>query len=155
MSNSGNPRNNPRSIQWGNPKSLPAYGHLRLQHGSHLPLETLTDRARNVGIAQGQFYDDVTIVDAERKTPKPRAVYIVPHSSGIGRVIDPDGIATENVTKVLVVRKGDGTIRTSYPITDQHAEDLIDRGKATFIQTQCPMSNHVPYLEKTNGKEDF
>lgn len=128
--------NNPRSIQWGNPKSLPAYGHSRLQHGAHLPLQSLKDRAQNLSTPQGQFYDDVTIVDAERKAPKLRAAYIVPYSNGIGRVVHPDGTITENVTKVLVVRKIDGAIRTSYPITDGHAKDLINRGKATCVQIQ-------------------
>ena len=135
---SGDFGNNPRIIQWGNPKSIPAYGHSRLQHGSHISLQSLIDRARELNKPQGQFYDDMTIVELERKAPKRRGSYIVTDdkSGGIGRVIHPDGAITENVTKVLLVRKADGTVRTSYPITNQYAEGLIRHGKAVLIEIQ-------------------
>jgi hypothetical protein len=80
----------------------------------------------------------MTIVESEKKAPKQRGSYIVTDDKpgGIGRVIYPDGTITENVTKVLVVRKPNGIVRTSYPITDQYAEDLICRGKAVLIEIQ-------------------
>ncbi|MBI1926589.1 hypothetical protein HYR99_20400 [Candidatus Poribacteria bacterium] len=136
MLGSGDFGNYPRSIQWGNPKSLPAYGHPRLQHGSHIPLQSLKDRASALNTPQGQFYDDMTIVDAEKKALKPRGSYLAPYPIGIGRVVHPERTVTENVTKVLVMRKQDGTVRTSYPITDQYAEDLINRGKVILVQIQ-------------------
>ena len=124
-------------ISWGNPKSIPAYGHSRLQHGSHISLQSLIDRARELNKPQGQFYDDMTIVEAERKAPKQDGSYVVTDDrpGGIGRVIHPDGVITENVAKVLVVRKSNGTVRTSYPITDRYAENLIQRGKVVLIET--------------------
>jgi hypothetical protein len=123
-------------IQWGNPKSLPAYGHSRLQHGSHLPLQSLKDRARALNMPQGQFYDDMTIVDAERRVPEHQGTYIAAYdeSDGIGRVVHADSSITEYVTKVLIVRKRDGTVRTSYPITDEYAEKVINSGKAMLFQ---------------------
>jgi len=135
---SGDFENNPGIIQWGNPKSIPAYGHSRLQHGSHISLQSLIDRARELNTPQGQFYDDMTIVESERKTPKQRGSYIIidDKPGGIGRVIHPDSTITENVTKVLVVRKANGTLRTSYPITNQYTKDLICRGKAVLIEIQ-------------------
>ncbi len=126
--------NNP--IQWGKPESVPAYGHSQLQHGEKVSLQSLKDRAHGTEDPQGQFYDDMFIVEAEKRVPNtPAGVYIVQFdkTDGIGRVVQPDGTITENVTKVLVVRKLNGTVRTSYPITDRYAEYLIHRGRATFI----------------------
>jgi len=127
---------NPGIIQWGKPESVPAYGHSQLQHGEKVSLQSLKDRARGTEDPQGQFYDDMFIVEAERRMPKtPAGIYIVEFDDpdGIGRVVRPDGVIIENVTKVLVVRKPTGTVRTSYPITDQYAEYLINRDRATFI----------------------
>ena len=109
-----------------------------MQHGSHILLQSLIDRARELNKPQGQFYDNMTIVEVERKAPKQRGSYIVTDDKpgGIGRVIYPDGTIIENVAKVLVVRKPNGTVRTSYPITNQHAEDLIRCSKAVFIEIQ-------------------
>jgi hypothetical protein len=57
----------------------------------------------------------MTIVDAETKAPKIRGPYVVPYPNGIGRVPHSDGTVTENASKVLLVRKPNGTVRTSYP----------------------------------------
>jgi hypothetical protein len=78
----------PGTIQWGNPKSIPAYGHSRLQHGSHISLQSLIDRARELNTPQGQFYEDMTIVESEKKAPNQRGSYIVTYKPcGIERVI--------------------------------------------------------------------
>ncbi|MFQ6040531.1 MAG: hypothetical protein ACE5PV_06705, partial [Candidatus Poribacteria bacterium] len=58
--------NNP--IQWGNPASGPAYGHSQSRHGSKIRSPKLMDRAYGTGEPQGQFYDDMIIVEAERMT---------------------------------------------------------------------------------------
>ena len=68
---------------------------------------------------QGQFYDDATIVEAERRVPKTFGVHIAHFDNPIGRVVHPDGTVTENANKVFVVRKRDGTVRTSYPVIEE------------------------------------
>ncbi|MBC8235308.1 hypothetical protein H8E77_37660 [bacterium] len=55
-------------IQWGNPASRPAYGHSQSKHGAKTRSQKLTDRAHGTGESQGQFYDDMIIVKAERMT---------------------------------------------------------------------------------------
>jgi len=117
--NLDNPCANPRSIQWGKPESRTAYGHSQSRHGQRVSLQSLKDRARSLNAPQGQFYDDMTIVEAERQAPKSFGVHITHFDNPIGRVVHPDGTVTENVNKVLVVRKRDGTVRTSYPIIEE------------------------------------
>ena len=154
--NSDNTEDDPR-IQWGKPESRTAYGHSQLRHGQRIPLQSLKDRARSSNKPQGQFYNDATIVEAERRVTKTFGVHIAhwlmsrccerkpelvrgqppaPFGRGIsstswgfqdgmcfdnpiGRVVHPDGAVTENANKVLVVRKRDGTVRTSYPIIEE------------------------------------
>ena len=116
--NSDNTEDNPR-IQWGKPESRTAYGHSQLRHGQRIPLQSLKDRARSLNKPQGQFYDDATIVEAERRVTKTFGVHIAHFDNPIGRVVHPDGTVTENANKVLVVRKRDGTVRTSYPVIEE------------------------------------
>lgn len=123
--------NNP--IQWGNPASRPAYGHSQSRHGSKKRSQKLIDRAHGTGEPQGQFYDDIIIVEAERMTRKQPTfgqggnLHLAEFNKPIGRVYHPDGNVTENVTKVLVVRRPDSTVKTSYPITDEYAQDLLNQ----------------------------
>ncbi len=108
--NSGNTVDNPR-IQWGKPESKPAYGHSQTRHGAKRPNQELIDRARGINEPQGQFYDDAVIVEAERLT-REEPVFgpqnncqIALFGEPIGRVYQPDGSITENVTKVLIIRR--------------------------------------------------
>jgi len=128
--NSDNTEDNP-GIQWGKPESRPAYGHSQTRHGAKRPARELIDRARGIDEPQGQFYDDAVIVEAEKRTRGKPAFgpqnncQIAEFGEPIGRVYQPDGSITKNVTKVLVIRRRDGTARSSYPITDEYALSLL------------------------------
>jgi hypothetical protein len=103
-----------RSLKWGSPKS-PAYGHSQIRHGVKRPAQKLKDRARTKRKQQGQYYDDKFIVEAEQRAPLTPGEHIVPMGRPVGRAYHPDGTVTENVTSVLVVRRADDTLITSYP----------------------------------------
>ncbi|MBK8209064.1 MAG: RHS domain-containing protein [Rhodospirillales bacterium] len=101
---------------WGNPKSTKAYGHSRSEHGAQRPGQQLADRARGKGTDQGQFHDNDSIVEAEQRAPITAGEHTVEMGKPVGRVYHPDGSTSENVTKVKVIRKPDGSVRTSYPV---------------------------------------
>jgi hypothetical protein len=102
--------------KWGDPKSTKAYGHSRSEHGAGRNEQELKDRARSTGDDQGQWYDDAFIVEAEQRAPISAGPHIVAMGKPVGKVHRPDGSTVENVTTVLVVRKRDGTVRTSFPV---------------------------------------
>ena len=105
-----------RPIQWGNPRSVAAYGHSMNRHGSQRPPQQLKDRARSTRTPQGQFYDNNTIVEAEQRAPVSPGVYDIPMGRPVGRVYMPDGTVVQDATRVRVIRRPDGTIETSFPI---------------------------------------
>jgi hypothetical protein len=102
--------------KWGDPKSTKAYGHSRSEHGSARNEQELKDRARSTGDDQGQWDNDAFIVEAEQRAPMAPGSQIVDMGKPVGRVHRPDGSTIENVTTVLVVRKREGTVRTSFPV---------------------------------------
>jgi hypothetical protein len=105
-----------RPIKWGDPRSRPAYGHSQDRHGAKRSARELKDRARTTGNPQGHFYDDKFIVEAEQRAPLSPGDHDVRMGRPVGRVYYPDGTVTENVTTVKVIRKADGTIRSSFPL---------------------------------------
>lgn len=105
-----------QDIKWHNPKSVVAYGHSVSRHGSKRKKEQLLDRARNTGNDQGQWIDDMFIVEAQKLAPSKPGAHVVEMDKPIGRVFCPDGSIVENVKKARVIRKSDLTVRTSYPI---------------------------------------
>ncbi len=102
--------------KWGDPKSTKAYGHSRSEHGASRDEQELKDRARSTGNDQGQWYSDDFIVEAEQRAPLEPGPHIVDMGRPVGRVHRPDGSSGENVTTVMVIRKRDGTVRTSFPV---------------------------------------
>jgi hypothetical protein len=107
---------NKPNTKWGNPESTKAYGHSQNEHGVKRAPEQLKDRARGTNTPQGQFNDDKLIVEAEQRAPVEPGVYDVDMGRPVGDVYRPDGTVVEDVTHVRVVRKPDGTIRSSFPI---------------------------------------
>jgi RHS repeat-associated protein len=105
----------PVEANWGNPESRPAYGHSVSEHGAKRPTQELVDRARGTGNPQGQWYDDMFIVEAEQLAPLEVGENIVEMSKPAGRVIFPDGSIVENVTVVKVIRRPNLTVKTSFP----------------------------------------
>jgi hypothetical protein len=103
-----------RNLKWGNPNS-PAYGHSKSTHGAKRSAQELKDRARTKNDPQGHFYDDKYIVEAEQRAPLTPGVHDVPMGRPVGRVYYPDGTIRENVTTVRVIRRTDGTLKSSYP----------------------------------------
>ena len=105
-----------KDIKWDNPKSIVAYGHSVSKHGSKRKKQQFIDRARSTGKDQGQWIDDMFIVEAQKLAPFKPGSHIVEMGKPIGRVFCPDGSVVENVEKAIVVRKANLTVRTSYPI---------------------------------------
>jgi hypothetical protein len=101
-----------------NPRD-PRYRHAIDGHGSgRNPQGMISEAAtrRGVGVPQGQFYNDATIVDADRSAPAGDGEHIVTFPSPIGRVYRPDGTVVSDVTRVLVVRGNGGAFFDAYPI---------------------------------------
>jgi hypothetical protein len=103
-----------RPLKWGDPKS-PAYGHSVSTHGSKRPPQELKDRARTKGKPQGHFKDDNDIVEAEQRAPLKPGAHDIPMGREVGRVYMPDG-TVRKARAIRVVRRKNGTVKTSYPI---------------------------------------
>jgi hypothetical protein len=104
-------------LAWGDPDSLPAYGHSVRDHGAKQPPEQMRKDAARLGTDQGQFYDDAAIVRAEVLAALKPGENIVSMGGPVGRVYHPDGTTTEGVTTVKVIRRDDYTVKTSYPFS--------------------------------------
>jgi hypothetical protein len=104
--------------KWGNPKSEKAYGHSESEHGPKRKPQQLIDRANTPGESdlQGQWYNEDWVL-AEQAAPKHPGRYVIDFERPVGRVWHKDGTATENVTRAYVHRNGDGTLKTSYPVS--------------------------------------
>ncbi len=97
-----------------------AYGHTVSDHGSNAKASRMQDRA-NSQEAQGQWYNDEDIIEAENATPKHPGYYIIDFHRPLGRVFVKGGSADnpiENVTRAFIQRRDDGTLNTTYPVTD-------------------------------------
>ena len=113
----GHPRDARPEAKWGNPKSMPAYGHSQKYHGAKRPAKKFQDDANRTKIPQGQFYDDQAIVEAERRAPLSAGAHDIDMGTPIGRVYQPGAKPVENVTRVRVVREApDLNVKTSFPI---------------------------------------
>lgn len=107
--------------RWGDPRS-PSYGHSYREHGAHLDPNdfrnrAMSERAAGRRVPDSQFYDNALIAEAEQRcTSLTAGEHIVDMGRPVGRVYLPDGTVVSDVTRVVVVRKPDGTVKTSYPI---------------------------------------
>jgi hypothetical protein len=103
--------------QWDNPKSAKAYDHIERHHGPNKKPNELQGRASSTQDDQGQWFRAEYWVEAEKVTPKHPGRYIIDFNRPIGRVFHPDGSRTEEVTRAVVVRNSDGTLKSAYPVT--------------------------------------
>lgn len=115
--------------QWDNPKSTKAYDHINRHHGSKLKPHKLTGRAARTNDDQGQWLNDRDWVKAEQLTPKHPGEYIIDFKRVVGRVYRPDGTIVENVTRVLIKRNYDGTLKCGYPVVDSYTLPSSNRSK--------------------------
>lgn len=109
--------------QWNNPKSTKAYDHISRHHGAKKKPDSLKGRAASKNDDQGQWLNDEDWVKAEQSAPKHPGRYILDFQRPVGRVYHPDGTLTENVTRVVIRRNPDGTLKCGYPVVDSY---LID-----------------------------
>jgi len=105
---------------YSNPYSVKAYGHAPSDHGPRLKPDRFASRARSTGNAQGQWYDAQGWVYAEKVTPMHPGTYLIDFRRTIGRVYRPDGTVVQDVTRAVVVRTDNGTLRTAYPVVDSY-----------------------------------
>ena len=106
--------------QWTNPKSTKAYDHIYRHHGSKKKPDDLKGRAASKNKNQGQWLNNEDLVKAEQSAPKHQGRYILDFNRPVGKVYHPDGTVTENVTRVLIRRNPDGTLKCGYPVLDSH-----------------------------------
>ncbi|MFH7030729.1 MAG: hypothetical protein ACHBN1_36645 [Heteroscytonema crispum UTEX LB 1556] len=104
--------------QWDNPKSMKAYDHIERHHGPKKKPNELQGRVSSTQDDQGQWFKAEYWVEAEKFTPKYPGRYIIDFKRPIGRVYHPDGNITQDVTRAVVVRNADGTLKSAYPVTD-------------------------------------
>jgi hypothetical protein len=104
--------------QWDNPKSTKAYDHIARHHGPKLKADNLRGRAAGTKTDQGQWFNELDWVKAEKGVPKYPGEYIIDFKRPIGRVYHPDGTITENVSRAFIQRNPDGALNSGYPILD-------------------------------------
>ena len=105
-------------LKWGNPKSVPTYGHTFSQHGKKFSTQQLLDRARGFENPHqvGQWLDEQQAADFLADVVKNQeGVLDVELPAEIkARSILPDG--SEVIPdRAIIVIKPDGSIRTAYP----------------------------------------
>ncbi len=106
--------------QWNNLKSTKVYDHILRHHGSRLTPSEIKGRMASSNRDQGQWLNDNDIILAEQVTPKYSGRYIIDFKRPVGRVYHLDGTITENVTRINIKRKPDGTLRYAYPVTETY-----------------------------------
>lgn len=55
-------------------------------------------------------------IEAEKLVPKYYGRYIIDFKRPIGRVYYPNGSITEEITRAVVIRNPDGTLKSAYPV---------------------------------------
>lgn len=111
-------RGNGQEPQWDNARSTKAYDHILRHHGSQLNPSHLQGRMASSHRDQGQWLKNEDIILAEQVAPKYVGRYILDFKRPVGRVYHQDGTITENVTRINLKRKPDGTLRYAYPVTN-------------------------------------
>jgi hypothetical protein len=106
--------------QWNNLKSTKVYDHILRHHGSRLTPSEIKGRMASSNRDQGQWLNDNDIILAEKVTPKYSGRYIIDFKRPVGRVYHLDGTITENVTRINIKRKPDGTLRYAYPVAETY-----------------------------------
>jgi hypothetical protein len=104
--------------QWNNPRSTKAYDHIERHHGPRVRIEQLRGRIASTQNPQGQWLNEEDWVEAEQIIPKYPGRYILDFKRPIGRVYQTDGTIIDNVTRVFIKRKDDGTFNCGYPVLD-------------------------------------
>jgi hypothetical protein len=97
----------------------PRYGYAVRGHGMERDAQGMMSEAaarRRVGVPQGQFYNDATIIDADTLAAPGDGERFVTFPNPIGRVFRPDGTVLSDVNRVLVVRGNGGAFFDAYPI---------------------------------------
>ena len=116
---SGTPwRGSGKEPQWNNPKSTKAYDDIESNHGPKRKPNDFWKRVASSGNEQGQWFDSQFWVEAEKAAPKHPGRYIIDFKRPVGRVYKTDKTIEENVTRAVVVRKADGTLRSAYLVTN-------------------------------------
>lgn len=106
--------------QWDNPKCTKVYDHILRHHGSRLKPAQIQGRMASMNRDQGQWLNDDDIILAEQVTPKYSGRYIIDFKRPVGRIYHRDGTITENVTRINIKRKPDGTLRYAYPVEETY-----------------------------------
>jgi len=106
--------------QWNNPKCSKVYDHILRHHGPQLQPRHFHGRIASTNTDQGQWLNLQDLVKAEQVTPKHPGRYIIDFQRPLGRVYHADGSITENVTRVNIKRKLDGTLKYAYPVVDNY-----------------------------------
>lgn len=104
--------------QWHNPNSTKVYDHIVRHHGPQLKPSQILGRMSGGQRDQGQWLSLSDMILAEQLTPKYEGRYIIDFHRPIGRVYHLDGRITENVTRINIRRKADGTLKYAYPVTN-------------------------------------
>ncbi|MDR2031586.1 MAG: pilus assembly protein [Azoarcus sp.] len=114
----GNQPSEGNSPNW---RSKPRFGHSFLEHGAGAGnTHRLTDRARGKDTPQGQWLDNARAAEIINQVNLGDAPVVIRIPNGLGQVIMPNGdiVPTE---WAIIVPRGDGNVRTSYPILEPTA----------------------------------
>lgn len=123
---------NPK-LKWGNPKSVPTYGHTFRAHGQKVSESSMRDRARaadrKLGVSNecqiGAWNNDKTAADflaAEVKGKAPASVFETNVTPSDGRAFLADGEKLA-VDKARIVMRSNGAIRTAFPFSSTKQTD--------------------------------
>ena len=105
--------------KWADPSNSKAYRHTVKDHSAKKKPDKLWGRAFGKKGDQGQFLNDLDIVELEKVTPTKPGVYVIELNRSIGRVYkynaDNSREIISDVNRVFVKRHKDGAIN-GYPV---------------------------------------
>ncbi len=112
--------NNSR-LKWGNPNSVPTYGHTFSEHGSRVSSQRLIDRARAKNHQVGKWTDNQAAADFIAEIAQEgNGVYDVELGDDVSGVSYlPDGTELQ-CDRAIIVVKADGSVRTAYPYNSSY-----------------------------------
>lgn len=121
------------TLKWGNPKSVPTYGHTFLRHGQKVKQDSMQERARAADTKKGvtnqcqigAWNDDQGAADFLATAVKghaPGEVFETSAGGGGGRSFLADGTRL-TPDKARVVMRADGSIKTAYPFASGKQTD--------------------------------
>ncbi len=111
--------------QWENPYSVKAYGHIPAEHGPRLKSDYFKNKLGSTNKNQGQFYDEMIWIEAEKLIDPQPGYYLIKFDKPIGRIYLTDGNIVSDVHQMFLRRNRYGLIKFGFPVLDTQTFDEL------------------------------